>query len=311
MHVPAWGGGAHRVPLGMISTDRLPDAVGPWHPAPAGPDLEACLFGGQAFTWWKHGHRIEGIARGTHVTIDPQAGIWQASPSRSEGFLATYLGDGRTQPAALADDPALGGLARAMPGLRLLDQEPWEGVLAFMISPVNNVPRIQETIARLCLALGPGIGPGHGIPRPGAVAEAGEERLRELGLGFRAPRLWQAACRFHDGDLDLAALAKAPIAEARATLQTLDGVGPKVAECILCYALGFDQAFPVDRWVARASEQVLGTRLDPDQACARWGDRAAMAQQLLFHGARMGHVAGLAPSPMARFDGWRALVRDG
>ncbi len=277
---------------------------------PDGVDLEACLFGGQAFTWWTHGHRIEGIARGTHVTVDPETGTWQASPDRPEGFLDTYLGAGRTQPAALAGDPHLGELARAMPGLRLLDQDPWEGFLAFMISPVNNVPRIQETIARLCRDLGPQVGGGHAIPSAHAVAEAGETRLRELGLGFRAPRMWSAACQIQEGKLDLEALGGAPISEARDQLQGLDGIGPKVAECILCYALGFDEAFPVDRWVARASQQILGQALGSKEARERWGDRAAMAQQLLFHGARMGHVEGLAPSPVARFDGWRALVRE-
>lgn len=277
---------------------------------PEDVDLTACLFGGQAFTWWRHAQRIEGIARGTHVTIDPEAGTWQASPGRSRGFLATYLGADRTQPSALADDPELGGLARALPGLRLLDQDPWEGFLAFMISPVNNVPRIQETIAKLCRALGPTVGGGHAIPSPEAIAEAGEGRLRELGLGFRAPRLWQAACQLQEGALDLQVLAAAPIDEARRELQTLEGIGPKVAECILCYALGFDEAFPVDRWVARASEAVLGTEITPQAARERWGQRAAMAQQLLFHGARVGHIDGLAPSPVARFDGWRALVRE-
>lgn len=273
-------------------------------------DLDACLFGGQAFTWWTHDHRIEGIARGTHVTIEPQPGIWEATPARPPGFLEAYLGADRTKPQALADEPELGELARAMPGLRLLDQDPWEAFLAFMISPVNNVPRIQETIARLCRDLGPRVGGGHAIPSAQTVAEAGQTRLRELGLGFRAPRLWSAACKIQDGHLDLEALERSPIGKARGQLQALEGIGPKVAECILCYALGFDDAFPVDRWVARASEQVLGQALGPEEARERWGDRAAMAQQLLFHGARMGHIEGLSPSPVARFDGWRALVRE-
>ncbi len=273
-------------------------------------DLDACLFGGQAFTWWRHGASIEGIARGTHVTIDPEAGTWSSSPARASRFLPTYLGDRRTQPSALLDDPDLGELARALPGLRLLDQDPWEAFLAFMISPVNNVPRIQETIARLCRALGPRVGGGHAIPSPAAIAEADEARLRDLGLGFRAPRIRQAAVALRDGGLDLDTLARRPIQAANDELRSLEGIGPKVAECILCYALGFDDAFPVDRWVARASEQVLGTPLSPEDARERWGDRAAMAQQLLFHGARVGEIEGVAPSPVARFDGWRALVRE-
>lgn len=277
-------------------------------PVPDGVDLEACLFGGQSFTWWREEETIHGIARGTRVTIDPDAGTWRATPERGPGFLDRYLGAERTQPDALLDDPALAPLADALPGLRLLDQDPWEGVLAFLISPVNNVPRIQETIARTSRALGPTVDGAHAMPGPAAIADAGEARLRELGLGFRAPRVEAAAQAIVDGTLDLDLLADRPIEDAREQLTQLAGVGPKVAECILCYALGFDDAFPVDRWVARASEVVLGEAVSPEQARARWGSDAAMAQQLLFHGARMGLVDGVEPSPVATFDGWRELV---
>lgn len=270
--------------------------------------LDACLFGGQAFTWWKDEGSIHGIARGTHVTIDLDAGTWRSVPERKPDFLARYLGAERTHPDALVDDRGLGELARAMPGLRLLDQDPWEAFLAFLISPVNNVPRIQETIARLCHALGPRVDGAHALPGPRAIAEAGPARLRELGLGFRAPRVAAAARDIHEDRLELEELARRPIDAADARLVELDGVGPKVAECVLCYALNFDEAFPVDRWVARASQALLGEALDPQAARERWGDDASMAQQLLFHGARMGLVDGVEASAVSRFDGWRALV---
>lgn len=278
------------------------------HPVPSGVDLEACLFGGQAFTWWKEGEVLHGIARGARVRIDPTMERWEAVPTMDEGFLASYLGEERTKPEALLEDEDLASLAEALPGLRLLAQDPWEALLAFLITPVNNVPRIQETIARLCRALGPNVGGAYAMPSPAHVANAGEETLRDLGLGFRAPRVLAAAKAVRDKRLHLEALRDAGLETARERLLALDGVGPKVAECVLCYALGFDEAFPVDRWVARASERVLGEALTPGQARDRWGDRSAMAQQLLFHGARMGLVEGIEASTVARFEGWRSLV---
>lgn len=277
------------------------------HPLPERVDLEACLFGGQAFTWWSTGDTIEGLARGTRITIDPDQGVWTATPEREPGFLAAYLGAERAQPAVLAEDPVLGPLAERMPGLRLLDQDPWEAFLAFLISPANNVPRIQATIARLCRQLGPSIDDGHGVPGPQAIARAGEARLRELGLGFRAPRVEAAAQAIADDRLELEALAEAPLPAARERLLALDGVGPKVAECVLCYALGFDRAFPVDRWVARAGERLLGEEPDAERARKRWGEDAAIAQQVIFHGARKGLVDGIEASPVAGFDAWRSV----
>jgi N-glycosylase/DNA lyase len=277
---------------------RVPDAV----------DLEACLFGGQAFTWWREDATIHGLARGTRVAIDPRDRTWRSVPERPEGFLDVYLGAKRSKPAPLAEDPDLGPLAERLAGVRLLDQDAWEATLAFLISPVNNVPRIQHTIARLCRELGPTVDDSHLVPRPEALAGTTESQLRELGLGFRAPRVIAAAKAVDEGAIDLGALETAPIADAIERLTTLDGVGPKVAECVLCYGLNRDEAFPVDRWVARAGETVLDTEPTPESARERWGDDAAIAQQLLFHGARVGLVDGVDPSPVARFDGWRSLV---
>jgi len=291
----------------MASSTRRRCLVAVAHPLPDTVDLEACLFGGQAFTWWRTEDAIEGLARGTRVAIDPDAGTWRARPEREPGFLDAYLGAERGQPSQLHDDPQLGELARRMPGLRLLDQDPWEAFVAFLISPANNVPRIQATIARLCHELGPSREGPVGFPEPAAIAEAGEARLRELGLGFRAPRVEKAARAVDEDRLDLERLAKLAVDEARARLVELDGVGPKVAECILCYALGVAGAFPVDRWVARAGEVLLGQEPTAESARQRWGSEAAIAQQVIFHGARKGFVDGIEASPVAGFDAWRSI----
>lgn len=275
---------------------------------PSEVNLEACLFGGQAFTWWREQETLHGLARGTRVHIDEASGRWRATPSRDATFLPSYLGAQRPRPEDLLDDPDIGPLAEALPGLRLLNQDPWEAFVSFLITPVNNVPRIQETIARMSRALGPTLHGAHALPRPEDVAASTEERLRELGLGFRAPRVLTAANAVEEGRLDLDGLSKAPIEVARERLLELDGVGPKVAECLLCYSLGFDEAFPVDRWVARASKAVLGHEIDAPRARKRWGQHAAIVQQLLFHAARTGLVDGIEASSVARFEEWRALV---
>lgn len=278
------------------------------HPLPSGLDLDACLFGGQAFTWWKRGGTLHGIAKGARVRIDPTTRRWRSVPEKDASFLSRYFGADRARPEDLLGDGDLAPLARALPGLRLLDQDPWEAFLAFLLTPVNNVPRIQETIARLCQRLGPSVDGAKAIPPVSSIAGSSEAELRDLGLGFRAPRVRQAAREIHEGELVLGDLQDAGFEAARARLLEVSGVGPKVAECILCYALGFDEAFPVDRWVARASKSVLGEKMSPKQARKRWGPRAAMAQQVLFHAARTGVVEGLEASAVSGFEGWRSLV---
>jgi endonuclease-3 len=84
------------------------------------------------------------------------------------------------------------------------------------------------------------------------------EAIRPGGLGrIKAPRI-QAALRAilaQRGDLDLSFLKEMEIHEARAWLESLDGVGPKTAACVLLFSLG-RPVLPVDTHVLRVSRRV-------------------------------------------------------
>jgi N-glycosylase/DNA lyase len=73
----------------------------------------------------------------------------------------------------------------------------------------------------------------------------------------------------------------------------LPGVGDKVADCVLLFALGHGQAFPVDVWIKRTMESYyFGGRKATireihDLAHARFGVWAGYAQQYIFHHARL------------------------
>ena len=66
----------------------------------------------------------------------------------------------------------------------------------------------------------------------------------------------------------------------------------KVADCILLFAYGHGQAFPVDTWIRKAmTELFFAGRAVPDRAIRafaseRWGDHAGLAQQYLYAWAR-------------------------
>lgn len=76
-----------------------------------------------------------------------------------------------------------------------------------------------------------------------------EPQLRELGWGYRAPRLVAAVRKLVTlgGDDWLSRLAPMPLHEVRVALQQLAGVGPKVADCICLFStLQQHAAIPVD-----------------------------------------------------------------
>ena len=72
-----------------------------------------------------------------------------------------------------------------------------------------------------------------------------------------------------------------PLCYARAALQTILGVGPKVADCALLYGLHRTECFPMDVWMKRAMTLLPG--VTPEAL----GDAAGIAQQYIFHYARL------------------------
>lgn len=160
-------------------------------------------------------------------------------------------------------------------GVRTLAVEPFEALISFVLSSVNNIPRISQIVERLAAqfeenlllrvhvppsddAVGAGdAGEGadagktrlfYAFPRPEQLASLPETRLRKLGLGFRAPWVREAAlrCAAQPGWLEALRAPHATHAAAREALIKLPGVGLKVADCVCMASLGHSGAVPVD-----------------------------------------------------------------
>jgi endonuclease-3 len=87
-----------------------------------------------------------------------------------------------------------------------------------------------------------------------APRQAVEDAIQPGGLHRQKSARIQEILRALDGD-DLAWVAGAPVAEARAALTALPGVGRKTTACVLLFAFGLHD-IPVDTHVSR-----VGTRL--------------------------------------------------
>jgi N-glycosylase/DNA lyase len=90
------------------------------------------------------------------------------------------------------------------------------------------------------------------------LAAASTADLRACGLGYRAPFLRHVASSVAEGKVDFSELALLDYEQAREKLlqelfgeKLLLGVGPKVADCVLLYSLGKDEAFPIDVWISK------------------------------------------------------------
>ena len=264
-------------------------------------DLSATLSSGQAFRWRFAHAAWEGVI-GKH---------WVQLSQRPDGIAARtaiHVADWNWLRHYLQVDVDLGAILLSFPddapmreavvacrGLRLLRQEPWECLASFILSSTKQIVQIQQIIALLCerfgkpLIVSPGHAPAFAFPTAERLAACAEANLRGCKMGFRAPNLLATAKLLAAGELNLESLRTRTTAEARAELMELPGVGRKIADCVLLFAYGFQDAFPVDVWVLKALKQLYFAKRRPKDrklrefADTHFGSNAGYAQQYLFH----------------------------
>ena len=272
---------------------------------PAPLDLVLTLDSGQAFRWHHDGEWSYGVIQGNLVGLKQEGTRLEvrsslSDPERAEAVLRDYLrldDDLETICAAINTDPYIGWSIDRYPGLRVLRQDPWECLVSFICSANSNIPRIRWTMNSLAREYGDPLeldGHTHHLfPKPEALAEAGEANLRALKMGFRAKYVAEAAEKVAAGDVKLWPLREASYEEAKETLMSLNGVGEKVADCVLLFSLDKMSAFPIDRWIRRAMEEwyLDGAKLNYKNgriwSVERWGEYAGYANQYLFQLKRL------------------------
>ncbi len=258
--------------------------------------LDRTLSCGQAFRWHWEGAAARGVFVGRRVTIVQKRdeisveGLLDGKQIRS---LRRYLGV--DQPLEIIEDALRADrvLRRILPhttGIALMRQDPWECLVSFVISAFNNIPKIELTLDRLCRRFGTSVdGAVRLFPSPAAIAGTDLNELRSCLLGYRAPYLLEVAKRVEGGDFDLSALVELSFDEARERLLTFPGVGAKVADCVLLFAYGRIEAFPVDVWVKRAVERLyFRGRQKTERYIRAWaqeqfGSLAGYVQQHLYY----------------------------
>jgi len=232
-----------------------------------------------------------GVAFGRPLEVT-QAGEMVALSCSEDDFLNIWwnffdldLDYGKIR-RSLPLDPYTAAAAERCAGIRILRQDFWEALCSFVISQCNNIPRIKSIIARLCESFGEPIEycgrTLYTFPAAERLAILEPEDLSCLRCGYRAAYLIHAARACARGALDPAALARMPIDEAREALQSVPGIGKKVADCVLLFGLHRLEAFPVDTWMKKALAAHYPPGFDP----AVFGGYAGLMQQYIFHYAR-------------------------
>ncbi len=267
-------------------------------------DLDATLASGQAFRWQSLGQAWEGVVGGHWIRLRLAGGGIAAEVAKPvsdwswlEEYLQLHVDLGQVLATFPNDEPMQNAVA-AFPGLRLLRQNYWECLASFILSATKQIVQIRQMVALLSERFGEpiesgGNKPTFAFPSIEAIAACSEAELRECKLGFRAPNLRGAARDILDEKIEWQRLPTMTSSEARAELMKLRGVGQKIADCVLLYAGGHQDVFPVDVWIDRALKRLYFPKRRPSArrlrkfADTHFGPYAGYAQQYLFHHARV------------------------
>lgn len=173
-------------------------------------------------------------------------------------------------------------------GLRIIKQDPWECLISFICSTASNIPRIKSKLNALSENFGKKIELNsvyeHAFPTPGKINNY--KKILNAKTGFRAKYIFEANNAINT--INLNSIRSLPYKSAQKELKKINGVGDKVADCVLLFSLGFYQAFPVDTWIKKAMQllyfdnNTISNEKIKDYGLNYFGDYAGYAQQYLF-----------------------------
>jgi N-glycosylase/DNA lyase len=173
-------------------------------------------------------------------------------------------------------------------GLRLLKQDPWESLISFICSTASNIPRIKSKLNALSKAFGNKISidsiDNYTFPKPGNINNY--KKIVNAKTGFRAKYISDANKSVNIDKLN--SLKTLSYEDAKSELKKINGVGDKVADCVMLFSLGFNQAFPVDTWIKKTIQLLYFDNTTVSNEKIRtfgldyFGAHAGYAQQYLF-----------------------------
>lgn len=170
-------------------------------------------------------------------------------------------------------------------GIRILNQDPFEMLISFIISQRKSIPAIRKSVEKICSIYGEPIDTDYGtlhlFPNPTDIIKKGPEGLLECSLGYRLSYIEKAVYECADKTIDLDGMKKLNDDELLGELMKIYGVGKKVASCVALFAYGRGGIAPVDTWISKVIENYYGG-IDPFPG---YGQNSGICQQYAFYEA--------------------------
>jgi len=177
-------------------------------------------------------------------------------------------------------------------GLHLLLQDLFECTISFFLSQCSNIPRITQNLVKIAELYGTAVEfdkkTFYLFPSKEDMADITEQELRDLKFGYRAKYIANFIHHYPEF------FDKPPTdsQDLNVLLQSVEGIGQKVADCIQLFAFGDISVFPVDTWMEKfilkyySHGQKLNIKQIREIGKRLFGKYAGYAQEFIFRYAR-------------------------
>lgn len=142
--------------------------------------------------------------------------------------------------------------------LKILNQDPFEMLISFIISQRKSIPAIKTSIERLSKVCGKKMiyknQTYFAFPTALEIVK-NKNKLSSCGLGYRLPYIVEASYKVMNKEIDLNRFYKLSNEDLKNELLQIKGVGEKVASCIMLFAYHRIDICPKDVWINRVIDK--------------------------------------------------------
>ena len=225
-------------------------------------NVEYTINSGQVFLWNKIGEKWYGVDGENILVIDEKTTKFSKNQKEFNFFrendnfeeIFSYLKKDKIVKKAL----------NIFPGLRLLQQDPFQCYISFIVSSNSNIPNIKTRLQNLCKKFGErkiiNANEFFVFPKSSIISKAPISKILDCGVGYRAKAIKEASIAVTNGDIDFENLKNMNYYDAKQELVKVFGIGNKVADCILLFSLNKLEAFPLDRWMIRILQKYYSNK---------------------------------------------------
>ena len=220
-------------------------------------NVENSINSGQVFLWRKNGNYWYGINGQDILKISNSGSIRSYQNIKTDFFRKRDNIEKIIK--SISKDSITKKAVKQYAGLRILEQDPFQCLISFIISSNSNIQKIKSSLEKMSKKFGVKVKFDNQefflFPKPKKLANASINEIKSCGVGYRARFIKEAANRTVLEKINFEYLKKSNYQNAKDEICLIPGVGNKVADCVLLFSLNKLESFPLDRWMIRILEK--------------------------------------------------------